>query len=262
MQDDQNNSSNGYQPPVNDTPQQTWTAPNPPQAPRAPYGQPYPYPQQTNLAAPQGSNPGQGMGIASIILSFLGITALIGLILGIISINKSKKANHSPVLGVVGTCIGALNMLIVIPIILTLVVTTYSGIQEKSSNVERQTDINALSSHIEAFYAETGYYPTLAQLNDTSSGGFVETNMPGLSWFAFRDPSSTALSGSIDDAGLQETTTSAIYGYKATQADGVTSCNVLHPATNDPATNCAHYTLAATLEDSNSPHSTYVKTSD
>ncbi len=66
------------------------------------------------------------------------------------------------------------------------------GVQSQARDSERQTDINALDSHIEAYYAQYGEYPALAQLNDAS---WRTKNMQGLDSAALKDPqgSSTML---------------------------------------------------------------------
>ncbi len=64
------------------------------------------------------------------------------------------------------TIVELLIVIVVIAILATLVIVTFTGIQEKARDSQRQTDINALDSHIEAYYAQTGTYPTLAMIND------------------------------------------------------------------------------------------------
>lgn len=71
-------------------------------------------------AAPAAAvNPGRGLGIASLVLSLIG-AGLIGLILGIVGLNKSKKANQKNGLALAGIIIGAIN--IVVGIIVTIVI--------------------------------------------------------------------------------------------------------------------------------------------
>lgn len=79
------------------------------------------------------------------------------------------------------------------------------GIQARARDTERQTDINAIRSHLEAYYANNGYYPTLAQLNDPA---FRSDNMQGLEEDALKDPSGTSFS-------LSAAATASSYGYKA-----------------------------------------------
>src|ERR1044072_114498 len=96
------------------------------------------------------------------------------------------------------TIVELLIVIVVIGILATLVIVTFTGIQQKARNTKRQTDINAVNSHVEAFYAQNGYYPTLAHINDATWRG---TNMKGLDANALKDPkgSSQALAASASN---------------------------------------------------------------
>ncbi len=105
------------------------------------------------------------------------------------------------------------------------------SIGTKAKDAERQTDINALQAHLEAYNAQNGVYPTLIELNTAQ---WRATNMKGLDPTALQDPSGTS-------PVLVATATATQYGYQAT------SC------TND---GCAGFTLTAKLSDASS----YTKT--
>ncbi len=92
------------------------------------------------------------------------------------------------------TIVELLIVIVVIGILAALVITTYNGIQQKGRNTERQTDAKALQGQLEAYYAQNGQYPTLAQLNTdpTLDSGFIKTSMKGLDVEALRDPKATA----------------------------------------------------------------------
>jgi hypothetical protein len=60
-----------------------------------------------------------------------------------------------------------------------------SSVANQSHDNKRQTDINALASHIEAYYAEKGYYPTLKELN---SSDWRKAHLAGLDTSVFTDP--------------------------------------------------------------------------
>jgi prepilin-type N-terminal cleavage/methylation domain-containing protein len=127
------------------------------------------------------------------------------------------------------TIVELLIVIVIIGILAALVITTYTGIQQKARDTERRTDINALQSHVEAYFAENGKYPSLANFNDAS---WRSTNMKGLDGAALADPknaSSQQLCGS---------TSANCYGY------------TVSPANCDNGTNgdCTGYTLTATLE--------------
>src|SRR6185437_14654013 len=89
------------------------------------------------------------------------------------------------------TIVELLIVIVVIAILATLVIVTFTGIQQKARDSQRQTDITALDQHLEAFYGENGYYPTLKDLQTTS---FVADNMKGLDPQALVSPEGTAIS--------------------------------------------------------------------
>ena len=64
------------------------------------------------------------------------------------------------------TIVELLIVIVVIGILATLVITTYSGIQSKARDTKRKTDINAIQGQVEAYNTNAGFYPTLANIND------------------------------------------------------------------------------------------------
>lgn len=143
------------------------------------------------------------------------------------------------------TIVELLIVIVVIGILAALVVTTFNGIQQKGRDTERETDIKAIHGQLEAYYAQNGTYPLLADVNDTTWRG---TNMKGLDNEALRDPK--AAPGTFTLAGAPAT---AVYSLQVFEADGTTNCTV--------ATACAKYTLTATLEGQINGSGTYVKAS-
>ena len=137
------------------------------------------------------------------------------------------------------TIVELLIVIVIIGILATLVIVTFSGIQQKARDSQRKTDINAVQSHVEAYYASNGFYPTLTELNDST---FRSTNMKGLDPDALADPSNT--SGSM----AATATLKSAYGYAVTPA-----------ACDNTATPCDGYTLTAKLESSSTD---YVKQSN
>jgi prepilin-type N-terminal cleavage/methylation domain-containing protein len=130
------------------------------------------------------------------------------------------------------TIVELLIVIVVIGILATLVIVTFTGIQQKARNTKRQTDINALDSHIEAFYAQNGYYPTLAHMNDATWRG---TNVKGLDAAALKDPKgagSTLVAAPAANA----------YAYAVTD-DGGSAANCAADETV-----CTKFVLTATLE--------------
>lgn len=145
------------------------------------------------------------------------------------------------------TIVELLIVIVVIGILAGLVITTFNGIQQKARDTERETDIKAIHAQVEAFWAQKGYYPSLADLNDrTATTGFVAVNLKGLDSGAFQDPKGTATA-------LVATPAANAYAYAVTNSAG-TSCEA-------DDTTCARYTLTATLEGTLNGSNTFVKTS-
>ena len=128
------------------------------------------------------------------------------------------------------TIVELLIVIVVIGILAALVITTYSGIQAKARNSERQTDVNSLQTQLEAYFAQNGHYPSLTDLN---SGSWLSTNMKSLDAGALKDPQG---SGST----LAATPAAKVYAYAVSNSSS-TSCEA-------DDTTCAQYTLTATLE--------------
>ncbi len=131
------------------------------------------------------------------------------------------------------TIVELLIVIVVIGILAALVVTTFTGIQQKARNTERQTDIKAIHGQVEAYYAQHGKYPTRDNINDAT---WRAANMKGLDSEALEDPKGSS-------ASLAATAAANTYSYAVFAADGTTACD---NSTND----CAVYTLTATYEGS------------
>lgn len=141
------------------------------------------------------------------------------------------------------TIVELLIVIVIIGILATLVIITFTGIQQRARNTKRQTDINSVDSHLEAFNADQGYYPTLANMNDSA---WVASNLKGLDPAALKDPqgsSSTLVSAPAAKA----------YAFQPTDDTGA--------ACDDTTTMCTKFTLTASYEGSVNGQTTYVKTS-
>ncbi len=134
------------------------------------------------------------------------------------------------------TIVELLIVIVIIGILATLVIVTFTGIQQKARDSQRQTDIGALNSHIAAYYSETGTYPALTMLQDDA---WVTAHMKGLDSEALDDPKGTA------GAGPAATASATQYGYAATAAGA--ACTVSGTSPNQTA-DCDAYTLTANLE--------------
>lgn len=139
------------------------------------------------------------------------------------------------------TIVELLIVIVVIGILATLVIVTFSGIQQRARNTARETDINAIQGYVESFYAINGYYPTLAHMND---GTWRATNTKGLDPAALADPSNAASQTLVAAPAANS------YAYEPETSAGA-SCAA-------DETTCATYTLTATKEGGG----TYVKQSN
>lgn len=129
------------------------------------------------------------------------------------------------------TIVELLIVIVVIGILAALVVTTFTGIQQRARNTERQTDVKAVHGQLEAWYASNGAYPAMAQVNDSTWRG---TNMKGLDAEALKDPKGSSQA-------VCATASATCYGYAVFQSDGSTACTTA-------ALDCAVYTLTANYE--------------
>lgn len=127
------------------------------------------------------------------------------------------------------TIVELLIVIVVIGILAALVVTTFTGIQQKARNTERQTDIKAIHGQVEAYYAQNGKYPSLANLQDNA---WIGTNLKGLDSEATHDPKGAAGNNVAAAAAAN------VYGYVVTPAN----CD------NGSGGDCTGYTLTATYE--------------
>ena len=130
------------------------------------------------------------------------------------------------------TIVELLIVIVVIGILALLVITTYSGIQAKARNSQRAADVASVQTQLEAFFQNSGYYPSLADMNSAS---WLSTNMKSLSTDALADPSNPTQSKTLVASPVAKS-----YSYQVTDSSG-NSCE-----SND--TTCAKYTLTATYE--------------
>lgn len=140
------------------------------------------------------------------------------------------------------TIVELLIVIVVIGILALLVVTTYGGIQAKARDSQRQSDLAAIQTQVEAFYANNNYYPTAANINDAT---WRTTNMKSIDAEALKDPKGTASTLSTSAASA---TNDSSYGYVATYDDDGDTATAEVACTG--TTECDSYTLTAYLESS------------
>lgn len=138
------------------------------------------------------------------------------------------------------TIIELLVVLIVIGILATLVITTYSGVQAKNRNSDRQATITSIQAELETYYAQYNMYPTLGDIN---SEKWQKANLKDIPAGTLKDPS-----WSKDDASCTEGQKPVFsnepkqncLSYQVTTSEGAVCDN--------KGAVCAQYTLTAQLE--------------
>lgn len=139
------------------------------------------------------------------------------------------------------TIVELLIVIVVIGILAALVLNTFSGVQRRARDTERQTDINSLATQLEVYYNDNGHYPTLANLQDaTPNTGWVDVNLPGIDANAMVAPGDAPAANANSMVG-SATPGSDEYGYVATPAN----CD------NGAGGNCTGFTLYWAKEDDN-----------
>lgn len=131
------------------------------------------------------------------------------------------------------TIVELLIVIIVIGILATLVLVTFTGIQRSARNTQRQTDIKAVASHLETYNVKNSYYPELSDLNTAT---FISGELKGLDRESTRDPK--AGTAATDYQFADGDATAQKYGYTVTKDDD-TACD------NDtPGDECTKFTLS------------------
>lgn len=162
------------------------------------------------------------------------------------------------------TIVELLIVIVIIGILATLVIVTFSGIQQRARDTQRQTDINAIQSQVEAYNAQTGNYPTLQMLNDDD---WRNENMKGFPRDALFAPGQKT-EGAEAEANKpgSDASTTAKYQYLAwTESvvpatdDGGTACTTVGDVETTTTSNCQSYKITASLE---SGTEAYVKSSN
>ena len=128
------------------------------------------------------------------------------------------------------TIIELLIVIIVVGVLAIVVVFAYAGIKQKDRNNERHDDITIIHAQVEQYFAQTGKYPTISDLNSTS---WRKANMKAFDADWLKDPSGKT-------SALADKPAASVYSYQATTSDNSTC--------NDSGKNCVKYVLTATYE--------------
>ncbi|MBW3568717.1 prepilin-type N-terminal cleavage/methylation domain-containing protein [Candidatus Parcubacteria bacterium] len=140
------------------------------------------------------------------------------------------------------TIVELLIVIVVIGILAAIVITTFVGVQKRARDSERKSDLQAMASQIEVYFADNGKYPTLDNMNNVSPTDFRTKNLKGLKAEALADPSNAAT----------QTLTATVPGASSTVRQY--SYVVLPSLCDNTAGNeCTSFTLEANLENDASP---------
>lgn len=142
------------------------------------------------------------------------------------------------------TIVELLIVIIVIGILVGLVITTFTGIQQKGRNTERQTDIKAIHGQLEAYFAQEGRYP---ELNDLNSASWRGDKMKGLDKDALYDPRDVRAQTTKDSTPLVDTPAVDVYSYEVVHKPS-TGPDVACSNAEGSTTECNKYVLTAKQE--------------
>ncbi len=81
------------------------------------------------------------------------------------------------------TIVELLIVIVVIGILAALVLNTFSGVQKRARDTQRQTDVNAIATQLEVYYNDNGTYPLAT--------GITVPNFKGIDAGALQPPQST-----------------------------------------------------------------------
>ncbi len=138
------------------------------------------------------------------------------------------------------TLIELVIVILILGILLTVVATTWRGVQARNRNSSRETNITTIQGALELYYAQTSTYPTLNELNTPS---WVQAHLRDVTTRLLKDPgwaSSVKACTSGGQSVLISHPAIDCYGYQPIASDG--------SACDNNKKICAHYTLTAELE--------------
>lgn len=120
------------------------------------------------------------------------------------------------------TIVELLIVIVVIGILAALVLNTFSGVQKRARDTQRQTDINAIATQLEVYYNDNGGYPLIATVDAPSLKGIDAGALtpPGRTSRAII---TTTTATAVTDLGGR--TANSQYGYQTLDADGTTVCS-------------------------------------
>jgi type II secretory pathway pseudopilin PulG len=150
-------------------------------------------PQYTAPQQPQGSDPGRGYGIASLVTALLGIS-LVAIVLGIVGLLKSKKAGYSTnIFALIGIIWSVVSIILLTMLLVFLVLGNFQGAQSKGRDTVTKNDINSVYQKLEEYSNNYGSYPasfTAETFPGIDSSALIDNNGDT---FKFGDTTVTSL---------------------------------------------------------------------
>lgn len=137
------------------------------------------------------------------------------------------------------TIVELLIVIVVIGILAALVLNTFSGVQKRARDTQRQTSVNSLSTQLEVYYNDQGGYPATA---DVASDPWIQKNLKGFDIKATRAPSADS-----NSYAATATPTKDQFGYEAEPSGCVSPTNA--DGDKNTGTFCAGYKLHFFTED-------------
>lgn len=145
-------------------------------------GQPMASPQPMMQAPVAEKDAGRTLGIVSLVMSLLGL-GLVGIVLGILALSKSKKSGHKTnIMGLIGIIWGVVSGFFIL-ILVGLVLSNFQAAQDKARDTTSITRVNAVHSKLEEYYNESNFYPETMEIS----------NFPGISPNSLKSGSETQI---------------------------------------------------------------------
>lgn len=123
------------------------------------------------------------------------------------------------------TIVELLIVIVVIGILAALVLNTFNGVQRRSRDSQRRTDVNAIATNLELYYGDNGGYPltasmtTLTTLNPDAIKAPLNTGA-----VATKALSAAATADGVAATGLNPASATEVYGYWPLLVNGTTTC--------------------------------------
>lgn len=139
------------------------------------------------------------------------------------------------------TIVELLIVIVVIGILAALVLNTFSGVQKRARDTQRQTNVNALATQLEAYYANNGGYPSAT---DVANNTWITNNLKGFDLKAATAPGMTGNSYVSGTAANKDQ-----FGYTPLPASCVSPTSAANPPVANSGTFCSSFTLSWYSED-------------